>query len=59
MDPVTGKAGPREIDSPVVKYAGCFEVLTGSKHNCEATDSTLARKVAIENRVTRTANRHR
>ena len=47
MDPATGKAGLREVDSSVVKYAECFEVLRGSINACEATDSTLARKVAI------------
>ena len=47
MDPVTGKAGLREVDSSIVKYVERFEGLTGSKNTCEATDSTLARKVAI------------
>ena len=59
MDPAAGKAGLREVDSFVVKYAERFEDLKGSKNICEATDSTLARKVAIENIVTRTANQHR
>ena len=47
MNPVTGKAGLREVDNLVVKYARCFEDLRGSINACEVTDSTLARKVAI------------
>ena len=27
--PAAGSAGLREVDSPVVKYAGCFEGLMG------------------------------
>jgi hypothetical protein len=27
--PAAGIAGPSEVDSPVVKYAGCFEGVMG------------------------------
>ena len=47
MDPAAGKAGAREVDRSVVKYALCFEGLTRSSIGSEATDSTLARKAAI------------
>ena len=47
MDPAAGKAGVREVDRDVVKYASCFEGLTRSSIGSEATDSTLARKAAI------------
>ena len=59
MDPAAGKAGVREVDRDVVKYASCFEGLMRSSNESEATDSTLARKAAIECAVARTANRHR
>ncbi len=47
MDPAAGKAGVKEVDRDVVKYASCFEGLTRSSNGSEATDSTLARKAAI------------
>lgn len=59
MDPAAGKAGVREVDRYVVKYAYRFEGLTRSSNKSEAKDSTLARKAAIEYTFARTGNRHR
>jgi hypothetical protein len=30
--PAAGIVGPSEVDSPVVKYAGCFEVVMGREN---------------------------
>ena len=59
MDLAAGKAGVREVDRYVVKYAYRFEGLTRSSNKSEAKDSTLARKAAIEYTFARTGNRHR
>ena len=46
-------------DRVVVKYATCFWDVMRREISTEVDDFTLTRKAAIENRGTRTVNRHR